>query len=193
MTSLVNYKFSLTKPRFETVVLSRGDAFGKSVAAGEHARKELERIGDGVRKQIYTLQKTLADKIASGELQEVEMQLTHTFAPGVYVRTAYIKAGSIIVGKIHKHKHANIVNKGDVTVVTESGGIQHISGFMPMVSEAGTKRALHAHTDTIWTTIHLTNSTDLAEIEKELIAETYEEYENFLLEGKNMKKIEVTL
>lgn len=60
-----------------------------------------------------------------------------------------------------------------------------------MVSEAGTKRAVHAHTDTIWTTIHLTDKTDLAEIEKELIAETYEEYENFLLEGENMKKIEV--
>lgn len=192
MSALVSYKFSLTKPRFETVVPSQGDAFGKSVAAGEHARKELERIGDGVRNQIYTLQKTMADKIASGELQEVEMQLTHTFAPGVYVRTAYLKAGSTAVGKIHKHTHANILSKGDVTVVTEAGGIQHISGFMPMVSEAGTKRAVHAHTDTIWTTIHLTNSTDLAGIEKELIAETYEEYENFLFEGETMKNIEVT-
>lgn len=191
MTELVSYKFSLTKPRFETVVLSDGDAFGKSVAAGEHAKKELERIGSGVRKQLYMLQQTMAEKIASGELQEVEMHLTHTFAPGVYIRTAYLKAGSIAVGKIHKHKHANILSKGDVTVVTESGGIQHISGYMPMVSEAGTKRAVHAHTDTIWTTIHLTDKTDLVEIEKELIAETYEDYENFLLEGENMKKIEV--
>lgn len=183
----------LTDHQENAIVFSPGDAFGKSEQAGKDAEKELATVSGGFKSNIYTLQKEMADRIASGDLQEIEMPLTHTFAPGVYVRTAYLKAGSIAVGKIHKHTHANILSQGDVTVITESQGQQRLTGFMPMVSEAGTKRAVYAHKDAIWTTIHLTNSTDLAEIEKELIAETYEQYETFLLEkGNDMKPIEVT-
>ena len=174
-------------------MFSPGDAFGKSEQAGKAAERELTKVQSGFKSDIYTLQKEMADRIASGDLKESEMLLMHTFAPGVYVRTAHLKAGSIVVGKIHKHAHANILSQGDVTVITESQGQQRLTGFMPMVSEAGTKRAVYVHKDAIWTTIHLTNSTDLAEIEKELIAETYEQYETFLLEKENdMKSIEVT-
>lgn len=187
MPQLADYKTQQPVP-----IVSRGDAFGKSEQAGKDAEKELAVVGDGFRGSIYAMQKAMADRIASGDLKEVEMPLTHTFAPGVYVRTAYLKAGSIVVGKIHKHSHANILSQGDVTVMTESGGQQRLTGFMPMVSEAGTKRAVYTHTDAIWTTIHLTNSTDLAEIEDELIAKTYADYEAFLLTKEDdMKKLQV--
>lgn len=180
------------KEEAPSVTVSRGDAFGKSVAAGLAADKELSVVGNGFKSEIYKLQRSMAERIASGDLQESEVCLTHTFAPGVYVRTAYLKAGSIVVGKIHKHQHANILSQGDVTVITESGGQQRLTGFMPMVSEAGTKRAVYTHSDAIWTTIHLTDKTDLAEIEKELIAETYADYESFLLtQGDSMKPLQV--
>ena len=52
-----------------------------------------------------------------------------------------------------------------------------------MVSEPGTKRAVVAETDAVWTTIHLTNETDLAKIESEVIAASFEEYEQFLKIG----------
>ncbi len=183
----------LTYIQENAIMFSPGDSFGQSEQAGKDAEKELAAVSGGFKSNIYTLQKEMAERIASGDLKEVETLLTHTFAPGVYVRTAYLKAGSIVVGKIHKHAHANILSQGDVTVITESQGQQRLTGFMPMVSEAGTKRAVYTHADAIWTTIHLTNSTDLAEIEKELIAETYEQYETFLLEKENnMKSIEVS-
>jgi hypothetical protein len=44
-----------------------------------------------------------------------------------------------------------------------------------MVSRPGTKRVGYAHEDTIWTTIHATEETDMEKVEKELIAADYEE------------------
>ena len=52
---------------------------------------------------------------------------------------------------------------------------------LTMVSPAGTKRAVYAKTDVVWTTIHLTNETDLEKIEEETIAKSYQEYEQFML------------
>ena len=189
MTEVVRYSFPMTKPviKFQTAEYGAGDAIGKREDAIEHAKKELKTLDPAsARAKIYALQASM------GAIPEVECGLTHVFAPGVYMRTIHIKAGTAIVGKIHKHKHGNILSKGRVTVLTESGGMEHLEGPITMVSEPGTKRALIAHTDLVWTTIHQTNTTNLKELEKELIAETYADYEQFLLEGEAMKNIEVT-
>ena len=184
--TLVSYKFNLTKPLdFKTAVYGSGDAFGKKEQAVEDARKQLPlQPKDSIRAKIYALQESMH------QLPEVECKLQHLFAPGVYMRTIHIPAGTAIVGKIHKHKHGNILSKGRVSVMTEAGGVEHLEGPIAMVSEPGTKRALIAHTDLVWTTIHQTETTDLAELEKELIAETYADYEQFLLEGDRMKQNE---
>jgi hypothetical protein len=42
-----------------------------------------------------------------------------------------------------------------------------------LVSKAGTKRVVYTQTDTIWTTVHLTEKVDLDEIEDEIIAKDY--------------------
>ena len=130
---------------------------------------------DGVRKQLYALQASL------GGLPEVECPLQHVFAPGAYARTIFIPAGTVLVGKIHKHQHLNILSQGEVKVMTEGGGVEHLRGPLTMVSPPGTKRGVYAITDVVWTTIHLTNETDLEKIEDETIAKTYEEYEQFKL------------
>jgi hypothetical protein len=103
-----------------------------------------------------------------------------------------IPAGTVIVGKIHKHAHLNILSQGTVCVMTETEGDRQLTGPLTMVSPPGTKRAVYAITDAVWTTIHLTNSTDLEEIEAEVIAPTFEDYEQFRLQGETMKQIEVT-
>ena len=114
--------------------------------------------------------------------QPRECPLKHTFAPCMYAREIFLPADTFIVGKIHKHAHLNIVTKGRCTVVTEFGRkeIDATNGPVTFTSDAGAKRALYCHEDTIWTTVHLTNSTDLAEIEREIIAPTYEELGAFL-------------
>lgn len=153
-----------------------GDMAGKREQAIADAVEQIQHVSPGsVREQLYALQGSM------GGLPEAECPLQHVFAPGAYARTIFISAGTVIVGKIHKHKHLNILSQGEVRVLTESGGVEALRGPLTMVSPPGTKRAVYAVTNVVWTTIHLTHETDLAKIEDETIAKTYEEYEQFKL------------
>jgi hypothetical protein len=114
--------------------------------------------------------------------EQIDCPLTHTFAPGNYGRGIRLPKGAIVVGKIHKHGHLNIVSRGLVTVVTEFGLTQIDAREWPVMftSEPGTKRALYVHEETCWTTIHPTDKTDLAEIERDIIAPDYSELDQFM-------------
>lgn len=107
--------------------------------------------------------------------------LKHSFAPGIYVREITIPRGMLLTGKIHRHCHPNFLMKGEVSVFTESTGWERIKAPHAMISAAGTKRVVFTHEETVWITVHATDKTDLKEIEKELIAPTFEEYERDLL------------
>ncbi len=106
--------------------------------------------------------------------------LKHSFTDGIYMREIFIPKGTYLTGKIHKHAHPNFLMSGVVEVVTEEGR-ETLVGPLAMVSKAGTKRALHAISDLHWCTIHSnpTNTQDLVELEKIVIADSYEEYEAF--------------
>jgi hypothetical protein len=159
------------------VPFSAGDMDGKRQDAIAHAVVEGEKTG-GIRRSLYDLQAAVGR-----ELEPVECPLQHVFAPGAYARTMRIPAGTVIVGKIHKHAHLNILSQGTVCVMTETEGDRQLTGPLTMVSPPGTKRAVYAVTDAVWTTVHClpTDMTDLEEIENEVIAKTYEEYEQFAL------------
>lgn len=135
----------------------------------------IERL-PATRDSISRLQDELA------KYDQLNLPLKHTFAPGSYAREIFLPRGCIVVGKIHKHAHLNIVTRGRVTVVTEFGPREIDATLAPVTftSDAGSKRALYCHEDTIWTTIHLTDKTDLAEIEREIIAADYVELDQFL-------------
>ena len=163
--------------------------FGPGDMAGKHDAAVAEGIRegakhDGARGALYGLQAAL------GGLPDVECPLQHVYAPGVYLRTMFIPAGTLIVGKIHKHAHGNILSQGHVRVFTEGGGVEELKGPLTMVSAAGTKRAVLALTDAVWTTIHPTSETDLEKIEDHVIAKTYEDYEQFLL-SEQPKNLEI--
>lgn len=100
--------------------------------------------------------------------------LKHSFADGVYVREIFIPKGTLLTGKIHRHSHPNFLMQGEVSVVTEGGGVQRLKAPLAMISKAGTKRVVYAHTDVVWITVHVTDETDLEKIEDEVIAKTYE-------------------
>ena len=102
--------------------------------------------------------------------------LRHIFAPGSYAREMTIPKGTLIIGKIHKHAHLNIISQGKVRVATEFGPVYFEAPYT-FVSEVGTKRAVYALEDTIWTTIHVTEETDLVKIEDYVIAKSYAELE----------------
>ena len=97
----------------------------------------------------------------------------HHYAPGSYAREIELPAGSCVVGKIHRHAHVNVVSKGCVLVYTAEDGLLEIEAPMTFVSKAGTKRAVLALEDAVWTTVHVTEETDLAAIERDIIAPTF--------------------
>jgi hypothetical protein len=103
-----------------------------------------------------------------------DFPLEHVFTPGIYVRTIFIPAGTVMTGKIHRHEHYNILQSGTVSVYSKDG-LHTLTGPHAMVSSSGVKRALYAHTDVTWTTFHHNPEElrDLAELEKHIIAPEY--------------------
>lgn len=125
-----------------------------------------------LREQIHAFENTLH---ALPDEYKVEMETMHNFANGMYSRTVLMKAGEFIVGKIHKKDHIVVVSAGRCLVVSEEFGTQEILAPCVFVSPPGVKRMLHILEDTVWTTIHATNETDLVKLEEELIAKDYSE------------------
>lgn len=105
--------------------------------------------------------------------------LSHFFAPGCYARELVMPAGSVVVGKIHKHAHLNVLIAGKVTVSTEFGR-ETFTAPRIWTSEPGTKRSVYNHTEVRWLTIHPTDETDVPKIEESLIAPSFEAYDAFL-------------
>ena len=132
------------------------------------------------RSGILNLQDKMKELIATGEATSVEDDcvLTHYFTDGAYARELKMPAGALIVGKIHKHAHLNFITAGKVAVATEFGE-EIFTAPYTFVSLPGTKRVVYIIEDTTWTTVHVTNETDLEKIEDHVIAKSYEDYEAF--------------
>lgn len=119
-------------------------------------------------KDIFTMQKILQ----SMPQYDINQGLKHTFDPaGAYARELLLPALSLVVGKVHVHAHLNIVSRGLCRVWTTEGEklIDAREKPITFISEPGTKRVVFALEDTYWTTVHLTEKTDLKEIEDEII------------------------
>ncbi len=106
-------------------------------------------------------------------------RITHYFAPGVYAREMWMPKDCLITGKIHLTEHLNILSQGRVSVSNKGESVMMVAPYT-FVSPVGTKRAIYAHEDSTWTTIHATDLQDPDEIEAEIIAETFEELDKML-------------
>lgn len=117
--------------------------------------------------------------------EQIELPLKHSFSPGIYARELEIPEGTLLIGKIHKHRHHNFLMKGEIIVITESGGMELLQAPLTIVSEPGTQRVGYALTDTLWTTIHTneSNTEDLKVLEEINVVDEiskYIEYKNNL-------------
>ena len=122
---------------------------------------------------IHALEESMLDMPDELHIKEEEYT-NHYFAPGVYARELLIPQGATLTGKIHKTKHLNIVSKGKIMVASLDGQ-KIIEAPYVFVSEPGTKRAGYALEDTVWVTIHVTEETDVENIEEEVIALDYKD------------------
>jgi quercetin dioxygenase-like cupin family protein len=114
------------------------------------------------REQIEKLQSEMAN------MPQQELQTEHYFSGGMYCRKVFRPAGTLIVGKIHKKDHLFMCASGEIIAWTENGMKKLCAGDI-IESKSGTKRVTLAITDAVGITVHKTESTDLDEIEAELI------------------------
>lgn len=105
---------------------------------------------------------------------EAGLPLKHIFAPGAYGRQITVPKDHWVIGKIHKHAHLNFLMKGRVAVLTEDG-LMVMEAPFSFVSRVGAKRLVLALEETVWATVHLTDKTDIAEIECDVIAKTFDD------------------
>jgi hypothetical protein len=112
------------------------------------------------------------------------LPIKHYFANGMYAREMTMPAGTIVTGAIHKTTHFCILSQGRVRVMSEDG-IDELVAPAIIISQPGTKRAIHALEDTVWTNIHATNETDLDKLVEELTESTVDQLQG----GVNNKQV----
>lgn len=103
-----------------------------------------------------------------------EFPVEHTLIEGVYTRTLHIPKGSLLVGKIHLKECVNIVAKGDLSVLTESGMGRFKAGHVA-VSGPGIQKLGYAHEDTVFINVFRTDETDIEKIEAQVATTEYAE------------------
>jgi hypothetical protein len=123
-----------------------------------------------MREKILALENTMR------QMPQVEIQTTHHFAPGIYMREIFIPKGVTLTGKIHRTEHMNILSQGDLSVLTENG-IKRLKASTVVKSHPGIKRVGYAHEDSVWITVHPNPSDerDTAKLEETLIARSFDE------------------
>lgn len=132
-----------------------------------------------IRNGILDFEKRLSemDGALVGEEATSLGELKHSFSDGIYVRECVIRAGCVVVGKIHSEEHPVFLLKGRARVLTETNGIEDLQAPWYGISPAGTKRVVISITETVWVTVHKnpTNSKDLKFIEDNVISKNYEQ------------------
>ncbi len=110
----------------------------------------------------------------------------HHFLPGIYIRELHIPAGMITTGKIHKYECISLLSKGQRATLVD-GKIELITAPYMQMTPPGFKRISLTIEDSVWVTVHLTETTSIRLLEKELVCDTEEEYQAFLAEkAKNV-------
>lgn len=122
------------------------------------------------------IQQLIADAEKSMVESEHGVEIPHVdhFSKSVYAREITIPKGTFLIGKIHKFQNLNILSKGKLSIISIDG-CQTVEAPHTVVSSPGVKRFAFAHEDSVWTTIHGTDETDVDKIEEQFIAKNYDE------------------
>lgn len=112
--------------------------------------------------------------------------LKHTFTDGIYVRQMFMKKDCAAIGKIHKDDHVWFLMSGNIRVASETSSEEYKAPCY-VQAPAGSKRVLYAIEDCVWINVYAnpTNTQDLEELEKMIIAKDYEEFEEYINNKNN--------
>ena len=113
--------------------------------------------------------------------QQVEMPVSHYHIDGVYVRSLFIPADTVLTGKIHNFESIAILAQGTIKIANGNDAYE-ITAPAIMVDKPGIKRIGYAVTDVTFITVHKTDKKEVPDIEEQLVSATFEEYETKKLE-----------
>ena len=106
-------------------------------------------------------------------MPQTECPVQHRFAPGVYLREIFMPADTVVIGKVHKTEHFNILIAGACLIVHDDGTREELRAPYTFVSKAGVQKVLYILEPMIWQTVHVTAETDLAVLEEQLISKEH--------------------
>lgn len=104
---------------------------------------------------------------------KTEMPVAHEFVDGMYIRRLFIPKGTILAGKIHLKACINVLESGDISILTETGCGRIKPGHMA-VSGVGIQKLGYAHEDTVFANIFRTDETSIEKIEAVIATDNYE-------------------
>lgn len=109
---------------------------------------------------------------------QVEVASVFAHGGGIAAKAVLLRAGTRAVGGMHRFENMNLVTKGDISVATEAGVVRYIVTDAPIlvISPPGTKRAVYAHADTYWVSLHPTSKNTVEEVEAEFIVSDEAEF-----------------
>ena len=107
------------------------------------------------------------------EMPEAELPVTHRFTPGLYIREIFRPAGALVTSKVHRTQHPFTISKGSCDVWVDGAWV-HLRAPHTGITMPGTRRVLRIYEDTVWTTYHPTDLTDVDAIEAAIIEPRYE-------------------
>ncbi len=96
-------------------------------------------------------------------LPQVDCPVAHHFGPGIYIREAFLPAGTYVMGHAHKCEHMNMMIKGKMAVIV-NGEAKVIEGPYIFTGQPGRKLA-YIIEDTVFQNIYATEETDIDVIE----------------------------
>ena len=140
---------------------------GQELRKKQEFRNKMEAISERFKNSEHFITGEEANKLNP---------LKHSFADGCYIREIFNPAGQLILTKIHKKQHPFFLLEGEMIVLTDEG-VKTLKAPHYGITEPGTQRIIYSKTDCTFVTVHATDKTDIKEIEKEVIADDYNDPE----------------
>jgi hypothetical protein len=109
---------------------------------------------------------------------QVECKESHHFGPNIYIKEVTLPAGSVIVGKYHRHEHLCNMVSGRMIVVDSEGNRTELVAPMTFMAKSGRKIAYIIET-VVFQNIFSTSETDIQKLEDMIVDNS----KDMLLEG----------
>jgi hypothetical protein len=97
------------------------------------------------------------------EIDMAGCRITHEFSDGIYIRTMFIPANTLIVAMRYKYARIVTIHSGSITIA-HNDEVNHYVGLVHINAQPGDKRVLFTHTDTYMSVAFPTQMTTVEDV-----------------------------